>query len=131
MGAALFVSLERDIPGIDASSVSGKALSRNLDWLNEACQKLNVRPVGELISVNPEEAAAFLEEEGGGVDGFRLPAEQWFEAEEGLRTIEALLQHSESQKPAERNLLEDLKSCKGVLERARHENVRFHFSVDF
>jgi hypothetical protein len=60
-----------------------------------------------------------------------LPPEQWFEAEGGLTTIRALLEHSESVKPAETNLLEDLRACKRVLEAAQQHNVRFHFSLDF
>lgn len=131
MGAALFITLEREIPDIDASSVGGKLLSRNLDWLNEASVKLNVRPLGDLISLNPEEAAAFLEGEGLDAGGLTIPAEQWFGADEGLATVGALLQHTESTKPEEKKLLEDLRTCKQVLEQAKQNNVRFHFTVDF
>jgi hypothetical protein len=123
--------LEREIPGIDASSVGGKLLSRNLDWLNEASVKLNVRPLGDLISLNPDEAAAFLEGEGLDAGGHTIPAEQRFDADDGLTTLGALLQHTESKKPEEKKLLEDLRACKQVLEQAKQNNVRFHFTVDF
>jgi hypothetical protein len=131
MGAALFITLERQIPGIDASSVGGKLLSRNLDWLNEASGKLNVRPLGDLISVNSDEAADFLEGEGMDTGELSIPPEQWFDADEGLKTLGALLLHTESTKPEQKNLLEDLRSCMQVLERAKQNDVRFHFAVDF
>jgi hypothetical protein len=123
--------VERKIPGIDASSVGGKFLARNLDWLDEAAKQSGVRPLSELISVNPEEAAAFLESEDGDTSDLPPPSEQWFDASEGLRTIEALLQHIESRKSADERLLHDLKECHQVLERAKREDVRFHFTVDF
>jgi hypothetical protein len=131
MGAALFIVLEREVSGVDAGSVGGKSLSRNLDWLDDASKKLNVLSLGEMISVNPEDAAAFLEGEGQNASGLSLPAEQWFDAAEGLRTVKALLQHTKSLKPGEKLLLQDLTACQQVLDRARQECVRFHFTVDF
>jgi hypothetical protein len=131
MSAALFITLQREIPGIDASTVSGKALSRNLDWLNQVCKQSKVRTMDELISLNPRDVAEFLRGEGEVPDGLSLPQEQWFEPEDGLRTIGALLEHSESVKATERSLLEDLRACKRVLEAAQQHHVRFHFSVDF
>lgn len=131
MSRALFITLAREIPGIDASSVGGKFLARNLDWLDEAAKKLVVRPLSELISAKPEDVAAFLEGEGQDATDLSLPQEQWFDAEEGLRTIEALLRHVESEKPAEQRLLHDLRDCQRVLQRARQEATRFHFTVDF
>jgi len=131
VSSALFIVLAREIPGIDASSVGGKFLARNLEWLDEAAKMLVVRPLSELISVNPEDAAAFLDGEGHDATDLSLPPEQWFDAEEGLRTIEALLRHVESEKPAEQRLLRDLRDCRQVLQRARHEATRFHFAIDF
>jgi hypothetical protein len=131
VSSALFIVLAREIPGIDASSVGGKFLARNLEWLDEAAKMLVVRPLSELISVNPEDAAAFLEGEGQDATDLAFPPEQWFDAEEGLRTIEALLQHVKSEKPAEQRLLDDLRDCRQVLQRARQEATRFHFAVDF
>jgi hypothetical protein len=73
MGASLFITLERDVPGIDAGTVIGKALSRNLDWLDQTCERLSVRKLGELISVNPGDAASFLDGEGGTPMTFLFP----------------------------------------------------------
>ena len=119
------------MPGIDASSVDGKFLSRNLDWLDEVARQLNVPSVSTLISVNPQEASAFFEGEGGDPADLPILAEEWFDASEGLRTIDALLDHVESSRPDDQHLLRDLIACKRVLDRMCKENVRFHFAVDF
>ncbi len=131
MSNALFIVLEREVSGIDASSVDGKFWSRNLDWLNEVAGKLNVRALSTLISVNPQDAATFFESEGGDPADLPFRAEEWFDASEGLRTIDALLDHTKSSKPDDQHLLRDLIDCKRLLDRARRENVRFHFAVDF
>jgi hypothetical protein len=131
VGAALFIVLEREVNGIDAGAVSGKSLSRHLEWLDDVARKRGVRSLSQYISVNPEEAAGFLEDEGVDTAALSLPSEQWFDAVEGMQTIGALLDHAQSQKPGESGLLQDLKACQHVLEAARDNNVRFHFAVDF
>ena len=60
MSAALFIVLQKEVRGVDASSVGGKFLSRNLETLDALAAKLNVRALGEFISINPEEASEFL-----------------------------------------------------------------------
>ena len=131
MSSALFITLEREFPGIDAGSVNGKFLSRNLDWLDEVAHKLTVRSLSSLISVNPEEAAAFFEGEGADPADLPFRAEEWFDASEGLRTIDALLEHTKSLRPDDQQLLRDLIDCQRLLDRLRKENIRFHFAVDF
>lgn len=131
MSSALFIVLERQVPGIDASSVSGKSLARQLEWLDRTAKELSVPPLSDFISVSPQEAAAFLEDEGQSDSGLRLPPEKWFDAAAGLRTVQALLTYGESQPRAEQHLLLDLKACGQVLERARQEDTRFHFAIDF
>ena len=130
MGVALFITLEKMLPGVDALSVSGKFLAKNLEWLDETAKNSGVRPLSELISINPAEAADFWEGEGVS-DLTDLPAEQWFEAEDGLQIIQALLKQVESQRPNDAQLFDDLRSCRQVLDLAKQEKVRFHFSVDF
>jgi len=130
VGAALFIVLQREAKGVDASSVGGKFLSRNLEMLDELAKKLNVKALGDLISINPEEASEFLEGEGLSADGLSLPSEKWFEPGEGLRTVRALLRSQQSAQ-ADPRLLEDLKSCEQVLMAAEQAGVNFHFAVDF
>jgi len=131
VSSALFIVLERAIPGVDSSSIGGNSLSRNLGWLDEVARNLNVRPLSDLISVDPKEAAAFLEGEGETLTDLPLPSEEWFHADDGLRTVEALLNHAKSASADDQRLLRDLTDCKHLLDRAREEGVRFHFAVDF
>jgi len=130
MGAALFIVLQREAKGVDASSVGGNFLSRNLEVLDALANKLKVQALGDFISINPEEASEFLEGEGVNADGLSLPSEKWFEPGEGLRTVRALLSAQQSAQ-ADPRLLEDLKSCEQVLTAAEHAGVNFHFAVDF
>src|SRR5437899_8966398 len=131
MSTGLFSVLEREMQGIDAGSVGGKFLSRNLEWLDDVARKLSVLPLSEFVSISPTEAAAFLVDEEADAAQVPLPPEQWFDPAQGLKTIDVLLQQTQSQKPGESGLLQDLTACRHVLRQAQQNNVRFHFSVDF
>ena len=72
MGAALYIALEKQIPGVDIM-IDGKMLSRAEKHLAEAAKRLGVRPLTEFFSVRPDEAAGFLESEGAEVE---IPDEQ-------------------------------------------------------
>jgi hypothetical protein len=131
MGAALFIVLQREVEGVNASSVGGKFLSRNMEMLDALANKLKVEPLGNLISINPKEASEFLEGEGVNDEGLSLPPERWFDPGEGLRTVTALLTSLSSTQSVDARLLEDLKSCERVLTAAQNAGVSFHFAVDF
>ena len=90
MSTALFIVLEKDIPGFDAA-VNGKPLSRASKGLDRIAGKLGVRPLMEFCSMDLGEAADLLADLGG--EEADIPPEQWFDPEEGLRTVEALLTH--------------------------------------
>ena len=126
MGAALHIVLEKEIPGVD-TIIDGKMLSRAEKHLAGAAKRLGVRPLMEFFSVNPEEAAGFLESEGVEVE---IPAEQWFSAEEGLRTVQALLGEADSSSES-RAAKDDLLGCERVLREAQKREVRWHLAIDF
>ncbi len=75
MGAALYIVLEQEISGLDAT-IDGKALSRAEDKLALAARRLGVRPLMEFFSVSPEELSDLMDGEEIDVE---IPAEQWFE----------------------------------------------------
>jgi hypothetical protein len=126
MGAALYIVLEKQIPGLD-TMVDGKMLSNAEKRLAEAATRLDVRPLMEFFSMNPEEAGGFLE--GEGLDDVGVPAEQWFSAEEGLRTVQALLGEAESCSEL-KNTKEDLVGFEQVLREVQENGVRWHLAVD-
>lgn len=120
MGAALYIVLEKQIPGLD-TMVDGKTLSREEEPLAELATRLGVRPLMEFFSMNAEDAAEFLGEE--------ATAEQWFPAEEGLKTVRALLGQVEKA-PELKAAREDLVGFERVLGAAQKNGVRWHLAID-
>jgi hypothetical protein len=133
MSVAYFIVLEREVPGLDPL-VNGKAVGRASETaLTKLCTALNVTPLADFVSHDPEELASFLED--AGIDPpADLPAEQWFDAATGLATVRALRKHLVDDPKALKNataILRDLKEFEAVLERAQKANVRWHLAVDF
>jgi hypothetical protein len=63
MGIALFVTFEREIPGVNGWDMGGKSLARNLDPLDEAAKHLGLTPLLEFHSASPQDLAGFLGED--------------------------------------------------------------------
>ena len=59
-----------------------------------------------------------------------IPEEQWFLAEDGLKTVRALMQAEESRKMDDR-ILEELKEFQKVLQAAAANGIRWHLAIDF
>ena len=126
MGAALYVVLEKEIPGLD-TMINGKTLSKAGERLAEVASQAGVRPLMEFFSMDPGDASGFLEGEGMG--DIEIPPEQWFLAEEGLRTVRALLAEVERD-PTLKSAREDLAEFERVLDAAQKAGVRWHLAVD-
>ncbi len=60
---ALYIVLENNNPGFDPF-VNGKVLGQSEKQFAEVAGRLGVRPLMEFFSINPQEAAEFLESEG-------------------------------------------------------------------
>ncbi|SRR6266536_2051168 len=126
MGAALYIALEKEIPGVDIM-IDGKMLNRSEKQLAGAAKRLGVRPLMEFFSISADEASDLLGED---VAGIEIPAAQWFSAEEGLRTVDALLSEADAS-PESRAAKDDLLGCQRVLREAQKHGVRWHLAVDF
>lgn len=124
---ALYIALESKNPGFDAF-VNGKALSRSETQLAEMAGRHGVHPLMHFFSMNPDEAAGFLESEGL-ADG-EIPLEQWFTPEEGIRTVQALL-HEVETIPEMGDVKSDLLEFDKVLRQAQDKGIRWHLAVDF
>ena len=126
MGAALYIALEKKIQDVD-TIIDGKMLSKAEKHLAKAAKRAGVRPLMEFFSVSADEAADLLGDDVAGID---IPAAQWFSAEEGLRTVDALL--SEADTSAEsRAAKDDFVGCQRVLREAHKHGVRWHLAIDF
>lgn len=126
MGVALYIALEEKIPGVD-TMVDGKMLSKAEEHLALAAERLGVRPLTEFFSMSGDEAQALLGEDVAGID---IPPTQWFPAEEGLKTVDALLGVIE-ESPDTKAAKEDLLGCQRVLREAHKHGVRWHLATDF
>ena len=126
MGAALYVVLETRIAGLD-TMIDGKALSKAEDMLAKTCLRLGVPPLMDFFSVNEEELCGVLGLEAAAAD---IPAERWFTAEDGLRTVEALLREVNND-PDLASAKEDLQGFHRVLLEAQRNRIRWHLAVDY
>ena|SRR2546428_11628068 len=123
---ALYIVLEIQIPGLD-TMIDGKMLSQAEERLAQEAGRLGVRPLMEFFSVNSEEAGSFLE--GEGLGDAEIPVEQWFPAEEGLTTVQALLGEIDSF-PETKSAREDLLGLERVLKAAQKNGIRWHLAID-
>jgi len=126
MGTAYYIALEKTIPDLD-TIIDGKMLSKAEKHLANAAKRLGVRPLMDFFSTSADEAADLLGDDVAGID---IPAAQWFAAEEGLKTADALLAEANVEpdlKPAK----DDLLGCQRVLREAQKLGVRWHLAIDF
>ena len=132
MGVAYFIVLERKLGGLDAM-MDGKCLARAAEILDAISPHLGIRPISDFISVDPEQAAAFLKGEGADVGDMELPPLHQFTADEGLTTVRALLAHVQS-KPQTVNqpegVVQDLRESERILIAAAQHGVGWHFEID-
>jgi len=126
MGAALYIVLEKEMSDLD-TMIDGKALSQAEPELTRACQRLGVRPLMEFFSADAEDLSDFLGEGEGEVE---VPAEQWFSAQAGLKTIQALLGVVDAS-PEFASAKTDLQGFERVLKEAEKHGIRWHLAVDY
>lgn len=127
MSVAWFIVLEQKIPGFDPF-VNGKALARFADKLDLAVRAKGLLPLMSFFSTSPDEIAALAAEHG--VDVETPQAEVWYSAEDGLRTVNFMLE--ELQKDASATAAtKDLFEFRDVLETAHKHAVRWHLAIDF
>src|SRR5258705_7780284 len=126
MGVALYIALEKKIPGVD-TMIDGKMLNKAEKQLEKVAKRLGVRPLMDFFSTSADEASDLLGDDVAGID---IPAAQWFAAEEGLKTVDALLAEANVEpdlKPAK----DDLLGCQRVLREALKHGVRWQLAIDF
>jgi hypothetical protein len=133
MAQAIVVTLEKELPeaAAYAKAGSGKALARELDRLDFAARKCKVTALSSLLSESQAALIAQMREEGFDPSKMRLPAEQWYDAAEGLKTVRGLAEHvnahlNDFKQP--NPILRDLKAAETLLAAVEAPNGRFHFT---
>jgi hypothetical protein len=130
---ALYIVLEKKIPNLDPM-VNGNWLSKESVTLEKLAKKLKVIPLMDFFSASPDEVAFLMEnmEEGSTDISNRNTQEQWFAAEDGLKTISALLENVEMIKlSSASHVRDDLRDFERVLEAAHTAKVKWHLAVDY
>ncbi len=150
MGAALYIKAEREVDGLEVQ-VDGRALAR-IDEPEELAERAGVAWLLDFFALGPDDALASLiadpdgpeigdggedpqgEAEGDPDDPGGKPAEEWFEASEGLASVRGLLAYLEAHPgdlPEEAEVVEDLRRFEAVLAALDGAAVRWHLAVDF
>jgi len=129
---AFYVVLEKQTSNADVY-VNGNFISKNSDALDKLAKQLGVRTLLSFFSVSPEEIASLLEVES--VDSIKdnsKYAEKWFAADEGLRTVNALLENLSGSGIGDLDRVEaNLREFVRVLELAKTNDTRWHLAVDY
>src|SRR4051812_6212401 len=90
MGLGWYITLESDLGGVDTSTVEGKSLVMAQHELNTLAEQLGLPPLATFLSTDPAVVGHYLESQGLNPDDFPLPEQEWFQAAEGLRTVQGL-----------------------------------------
>lgn len=127
MSVAWYIALEREIPGFD-HSVNGKAVARAGDLLDSFAKQKGQSTLMSFFSISPEELGGFAEDHG---VSLKEPAPQeWFSADEGLRTVKALIDEAEKHQ-LDAPVIDDLREFQTVLGVAKKNGIGWHLAVDF
>jgi hypothetical protein len=127
MSSALYIVAKKKPRDFDLL-MDGKALAKAEEGLAPICTKLGTKRLMDFFSQNPEELADLL-----GEDVPNAPAEQWFDATEGLKVVRALVAQMETKPdsiPASEWVLEDLKQCERILVHLEQKKIPWHFALD-
>ena len=125
---ALYPAFDRPLPSAD--DFDGRSLSSDLGELDRIADSLNLVTLSQLIDARTM-ALEVLDED-------QLPANcppvRWYEAHEGLGTIQGLLlhleQHPERLSQRRTALVAELERLATLLEEAKAQNIKFHLLVD-
>jgi hypothetical protein len=133
MPLAFTISLEKDLPesAAYAKAGGGKALAREADRLDIAARSKGVTALTGLLSENPAVLAEQMRAEGFDPSKMRLPPEQWFAANEGLKSVRAIGEYvsaklNDFKQP--NPILRELKAAELLLAAAESAGVKFHFT---
>ncbi len=129
---SLYIVLERKIPNTDAY-VNGSSLSKNNKVLESMAKKLDVTTLMSFFSASKDELASLMEE-GSSEAAINNPKfdEKWFTAEDGLKTVHALLKSTDESSLSDRDrITTELQEFARVLDLAKAHGIRWHLAVDY
>ena len=131
MAGGWHVLLESDLPGVEISADTGKALLYYHHQIDELAAELGVAPLSGFFRPDRAGVAAFLRSQGVESDDDALPDEDWFEAFDGLVTVRGLLERlreDASAVPQGEKVIADLEEIERALVPAEIAGVRFRLT---
>ena len=134
MGVAFYPVFE-DENGDWPDDINGKALASAADKLDEIARRSGVPTLYDFYSMTREQAIADVldgdPEDPTTYDPSRVPGEKWFDCNDGLRTVRALLSSSDSVGTHEHDItVADLLAFERLLVDAAMRQVRWHLVID-
>lgn len=145
MGVALYPAFEKKVDGIEPLDMVGKHLAQCSDALDQLAEAAGVKTLMSFHGGSSELLLDLMADEGEEFDLEDLPdhlaIESWFEAKDGLATIEVLLEaldlHSGKLKTANHWIDEDLQALRydltflrDCLLAADQAGVKWHLNFD-
>jgi hypothetical protein len=135
MAASMYIVVEGEDPGYNIF-VNGRALARYEGAVERLALELGVRPLLEFFSADESSMALLIEEGAGNPDLLKkLPPPQWYRAEDGLRTVEALVEsltNDPQQLGSEGSeVLAELLEYEEVLRKTAERGLRWHLAVSW
>jgi hypothetical protein len=129
---AFYIVLQQKISGVDATGLEGRALSKFSDKLEALAEQAGAKPLLSFFSATAADVMGLLDDDEAGKPRIPIPEEQWFQAEEGLKTIAALLQSlADTPQPEGSRLTAELTEFQRVLQTAQARNIRWHLAIDY
>ena len=130
---SLYIVISRQTPGVDLQ-VNGRSLSTHAEFLGNVARDLSVKPLMAFFSIDPEEAAAFIDDAGGDSSSMTIEDEEWFDPKLGLATVGALSSYISERASAIEDadgILGDLNEFERVLRQADVHGLGWHVAVDY
>jgi hypothetical protein len=127
LSVAWYIVLEREIPGFD-HTVNGKAMAKASAQLDSFAKEKGLPLLMNFFSMSPDELAGFAEDHGASLE--QPPPQKWFSADDGLQTVNGLIDGADKHK-LDARVIADLREFQTVLEVAKKLDVRWHLAVDF
>jgi hypothetical protein len=129
---SVYIVLEQQIPNVE-TYVSGQFLSKHNAELERLAKRVKVKPLMAFYGVSQDELSAMQEELGVDLSkGKTASGDPWFSAEEGLRTVETLLNSAADAKVADaENIQSELREFATILGLAKTKNIRWRLAIAY
>ena len=127
MSVAYFIVLENDEVDFD-TYVNGKAIAHAVDEIAKFCTTHGLKTIEDFHSQDVNE---LMED----FDDIEIPEQEilWFDAQDGIDWVTALLEKIESKRPSFANeaIIEDLREYLEVFKNIKTVDTKWHLEIDF